>query len=280
MGKTQKCSGNTKPRNRGWAITEWDTPVFNEKQMSYLIYGIEICPKTQKKHFQTFVRFYNAKTFEQVKKHFPTAHIEELKGSINENIAYCSKDGDFHEFGEKPAQGKRTDLMSYAIDISNGIMVDDIALENPNVYHQYGRTLHKLEELRMRKIYRNFMTKGIWLYGETGIGKSHQAFEDFHPDTHYILPNDKGWWDGYTQQETVIINDFRGFLSYDFLLQMIDKWPFYVNRRGRPPLPFLSKKVIITSSLSPKQVYHNRDDNDSIEQLLRRVEVIKLHKIN
>lgn len=163
-----------------------------------------------------------------------------------------------------------------AHDISNGMMVDTIAIENPEIYHQYGRTLNKLEELRMRQVFRAEMTEGVWYYGETGVGKSHRAFKNYTPQTHYVLPNDNGWWDGYVQQDIVIINDFRGFLSYDFMLQMIDKWPFSVKRRGREPIPFISKKVIITSSLSPKEVYNKRNDNDSIKQLRRRMKVIKL----
>ena len=143
-------------------------------------------------------------------------------------------------------------------------------------YHQYGRTLNKIEDLAMRNKYRSEMTKGIWYWGETGVGKSHKAFEGFNPKTHYVLPNDNGWWDAYTQQDTIIINDFRGEIRYNELLNLVDKWPFNVKRRNREPIPFISKTVIITSSLKPEDVYHNRNDEDKIEQLLRRFEVIKV----
>jgi len=120
------------------------------------------------------------------------------------------------------------------------------------------------------------MTKGIWIYGPTGRGKSHEAFQGFSPSTHYLYTDDGGWWDGYVGQETVIINDFRGKIPYDYMLQLIDKWPFNVRRRNREPFPFTSKRVIITSSLSPEDVYHNREENDKIEQLLRRLEVRRM----
>ena len=58
--------------------------------------------------------------------------------------------------------------------------------------------------------------------------------------------DDNDWQDGYTGQETVIINDFRGGIKYAVLLQLIDKWPAFVSRRGREPAPFLAKHVIIT----------------------------------
>lgn len=64
------------------------------------------------------------------------------------------------------------------------------------------------------------------------------------------------------------------------LLMMIDKHPnYFVRRRGREPLPFTSKKVIITSSMSPEEVYHNLAENDKLEQLLRRIKVYNLKKL-
>ncbi len=283
LGKTtQKCSGNTdralcKDRTRAYALTCWVAPTFNELQMSYLIFGHETCPDTGRDHWQTFVRFRNAKTWTAAKKYFDTGdHIQATHGTDWENIAYCSKDDKFEEFGERPSQGSRADLMRLRDEIASGTSVDAIALENPNVFHQYGRTLNKLEDLAMRKKFRTEMTKGVWYHGTTGVGKSHKAFENFTPETHYVLPNDNGWWDGYTQQETVIINDFRGWIAYDYLLQIVDKWPLSVKRRGREPIPFMSKTVIITSSLGPEEVYHNREANDSIEQLMRRFEIIFL----
>ena len=108
--------------------------------------------------------------------------------------------------------------------------------------------------------------------------KVHIALHDFHPETHYIWKlNDNGWQDGYTQQPIVVMNDFRGEVKYNDLLQIIDKWPYSVPRRGREPIPFLSTKVIITSSLKPDQVYNRRDAEDSIQQLLRRIKIIEIN---
>jgi len=183
------------------------------------------------------------------------------------------------EFGERPSQGKRTDLADIAKDISNGKSVIDITLENPELYHQYGRTLNFLEDIALRKKFRTEMTRCTWYYGKTGAGKSHKAFEGYTPETHYVLPKDNGWWDGYIGQETVIINDFRGHIPYDELLTLIDKWPHNVKRRGREPVPFLSKHIIITSPLSPDECYPNRNTKDSIEQLARRCKIIKLTSI-
>jgi len=292
--KTQKYSGNISPRTseddfikynnkrcREWAITAWKIPIWDDRQMKYLIFGEEICPTTGKLHWQTYVYFYNAKKFTEVQKYFfkkGENRIAQCKGEPKENIAYCSKDDKFVEFGEAPAQGKRTDLADLAATILNGnVTVKEIRRDDPHVFHLYGRTLNALEDDYLESKFRQHNTKGIWYYGKTGTGKSHKAFEDFHPDTHYLCTNDLGWWEGYRGQETVIINDFRGWIPYDEMLQMVDKWPYSVRRRGRAPMPFTSKTVIITSALTPEECYHNRHDKDDIKQLLRRFEIINLN---
>jgi len=203
-------------------------------------------------------------------------HLEVMKGSLEANLLYCSKDGDYKEFGTKPKQGERKDLDEIKNEILAGKKVDEIVLENPMLYHQYGRTLNKIEDIALRKKKREWMTEGIWYHGETGSGKSHLAFENYDNSSHYVYPNDNGWWDGYVGQDIVILNDFRGEIRYNELLQMIDKWPFWVKRRGREPVPFLAKKVIITSSLKPQYVYRHREEEDKLEQLIRRIEIIEI----
>lgn len=242
----------------------------------YMIIGFEI-GKEGTHHIQGYADFQNARTLGGLTRDHKFIHWEPRRGSWQQAVDYCKKDGNWFEYGSPNEQGQRKDLQEVHKEIANGKRVDQIALENPNCFHQYGRTLNKLEDLYMRKRYRTEMTKGIWYYGKTGVGKSHLAFDGFTPETHYLLPNDSGWWDGYTQQDTVIINDFRGEIPYNQMLQMIDKWPFSVKRRNREPLPFTSKTVIITSSLPPWEVYNKRNEEDSIGQLLRRLVVIPMN---
>lgn len=249
---------------------------------TYCIIGYELCPSTKREHWHAGVKFKSTREFAVMKKKYPTCNIQEkAKFSTWDDIQnYCSKDGEYEEYGIKPknGQGQRTDLVGLKNSLLNGnITCENIITETPRLYHQYGKTFDKLEDLAMQKKFRNFMTLGYWLWGATGAGKSHIAFKDFSPDTHYVLNlNDKGWWEGYKQQNTVIMNEFRGQITYGDLLDLADKWPKSVPRRGRTPLPFISKRIIITSSLPPEDVYLNLSLKDSLDQLKRRFKIIEV----
>lgn len=291
---------------RDYTYTDFnDEPVqFDEKSMRYLCIAPEVCPTSGRHHWQSYVVWKSQKTLSATVKKLrqgrPTPiWVRPSVGTAEDNKRYIfgpytdrrtgkSKpiNDEAREFGDIPSQGARKDVEALKDEVINGKRVDDIALENPWMYHQYGRTLSKIEDIVLRKKYRTWMTKGIWLWGKTGVGKSHQAFSNFDPDTHYVLPISEwrkggGWCDGYTGQETVIINDFRGEISYNELLTMVDKYPYQVRRRGREPAPFLAKTVIITSSLEPSDVYcrqvHKRD---SLSQLERRFEIREVFKSN
>jgi len=254
--------------------------VFIDYDYDYLVMGRETCPETQKKHLQGFIRFKSTKKFTTLISHFKGVHFEPMATDAFTCIQYCKKDGNWKEYGTNPTnkQGTRSDLITLRDNLLAGDTTsENIIMEKPMLYHQYGRTIDKIEDIVMRKKYRTEMTSGIWLYGETGCGKSHAAFRDFTPENYYVLNlGDKGWWEGYKQQHTVIINEFRGQIAYGELLDLLDKYPKSVPRRGREPLPFTSKRIIITSSLPPDEVYHNLSINDSLQQLKRRLKIVRV----
>lgn len=290
---TQKCSGGNKgdpvsgsgppsesdARGRLMCFTWFhEAPIkFDGTSMTYLGYGEEICPDTGRSHLQGYVMWKNARWHFACRKKFK-AWFKVCSGTLQDQINYCSKDGKYKEWGNVPAQGKRTDLNTVKDEIlSLTKRVDDIVVENPMLYHQYGRTLERLEIIAMRKLWRKEMTTCDWYWGGTGVGKSHTAFMDYDPEKVYVWTDDRGWWNGYRQQEIVVINEFRGEISFQMLLQLVDKWPFNVTVRNIGPVPFISKKIIITSCSPPDQVYKRScDDHDKFDQLMRRINVVHM----
>lgn len=268
-------------RVRNFLFTSFatDKPNFVSEKMKCLGFGYELCPTTGTPHWQSHVYMKQQYTLSAMIKwlkrfacHGEHPNVKIMNGTYKQNVTYCSKDGKYEEYGEPPSQGARHDLDELKTKITEGASVDDIVMDNPIMYHQYGRTLDRIEAIHLRTRKRTEMTKGLWFYGPTGTGKSHKAFEMVAGKSYYVFKDDKGWWDGYTGQEVVIINDFRGEIRFGELLQMTDKWDYSVRRRGKEPMPFTSSLIIITASLPPNEVYNGKD-KDSIDQLLRRYEV-------
>lgn len=239
----------------------------------------EVAPTTGKLHVHGWIQFPNqVSSVKKVSHLLGKVWCEPMGGTLQQNDNYDSKDceGQLLEWGQRPKQGDRNDLKAVVDRVQEGeTTADQICIEDPVFFHMYGRTLQKAEDIALRKKYRTEMTEGIWLHGPTGSGKSHEVFKEFDPDTMYVMPlQDNGWCDGYTGQPIVILNDFRGEIKYNEMLNMIDKWPHWVKRRGREPVPFVAKKVYITSSLTPQEVYHGvLERNDNIDQLLRRLKI-------
>jgi len=264
-------------------------------EWSYLHFAQEKAPKTNKAHIDGYYEYPTQRKWGTELKKFVKkfgagfGDLQTAKGTAGENDDYSTKALDrlgdlpveYHSQGTPgKGQGARTDI----VDKKNAILagettVEEIMCDVPEFYHKYGRTLQKIEDLAFRKKYRTEMTQGIWLYGPTGVGKSHRYLKDFNPDTHYIWKqNDRGWQDGYTGQATVIFNEFRGSLPYEELMDIVDKWPYTVPRRSQAPAPFLAKTVVITASRPPWDVYPNRQSEDGILELRRRFKIEHIKK--
>lgn len=268
-------------RSRSWCWTlnaadgENDFPVvtYNEKEFVYMTYGRET-GEQGRRHLQGFVYVKNKKSLRQMKTAFDNnrIHLEVMRGTHDEAIKYCHKDGDFKEFGERPKQGCRHDIESLAEEIKAGnTTMSNIVLDHPHLAFQYGRYFDRLEdELNLQKK-RTSMTEGFWFWGCAGSGKTREVYSLHADDDIYVYnPQDKGWWDGYKGQKVVLIDDFRGELQYSFLLRLCDRYPCTVPRRNRMPHPFLAEKIYITAPLPPEDVFKNLSERDSLDQLHRR----------
>lgn len=92
-------------------------------------------------HLQGFVAFRMAKVFNVAKAFIGNAHISLARNVIN-SIAYCEKEGDFHESGARPAPtpGRRTDLDAFKDAVKGGMYdIEDIREHHSAVYARFSR---------------------------------------------------------------------------------------------------------------------------------------------
>ena len=122
---------------------------------------------------------------------------------------------------------------------------------------------------------RNHVMEVIVLVGLTGTGKSRLAAQLAGPDVYYKPRGE--WWDDYDGQFSVILDDFYGWLKYDEMLRLLDRYPHKVPIKGSF-MEFNSKRIIITSNSEVCDWYTFPAYKDNHHALKRRIST--LHYLN
>lgn len=247
-------------RSRNFCFTvnnysDADLSLLQSVKSRYVCYGKETAPTSKTPHLQGFISFEHAKTFSRVKSLLPAGcHIEVARGSPAENREYCAKDGDFFENGELPVQGRRNDLECVAESCRRRTPLREIASEFPTQFIRYSRGISQLWQVFNEPDARDFKTSVFVLFGEPGCGKSFvcREFGLLFDSTYYKPRGD--WWDGYENATTVIVDDFYGWIKYDELLKICDRYPYRVPIKGGYRV-FASRYILITSNSSPESWY-------------------------
>lgn len=199
-------------------------------------------------------------------------HLEPMRGSVDDNEDYCTKEGDVWRFGNKPlANGKRCrDEVAKAVQgaVKHGREgLDRFIEENPGVWAWDGQ-----------RILRNVFT-GVngphrpdirvrWIWGEPGVGKSRMA-DELYPNAFRKEPKNK-WWCGYLMEKEVIMDDYTmECVDLNYLLRWFDRYPCLVETKGAW-MPLYADKWVITSNMQPRDIFAG---NLQLDALLRRIEV-------
>jgi len=212
-------------------------------------------------HLQGYVSLLTNKRLVGMKKLNATAHWEMRKGTHEQAKAYCTKEdtrvaGPW-EFGEAPVnQGKRNDLGEVKQLLDEGKTVMQVAETQFASVMRYQKNLCWYAANKTAKN-RQWPTFTTVLWGEPGVGKTRRVMEEAGPDA-YWMPKAMGggtvFFDGYEGQEDVVIDEFYGWLPYDLLCRMLDRYPLLVDTKGSRT-SFYPKRVWITSNKEPNLWY-------------------------
>ncbi len=233
-------------------------------------------------HYQGFIRLCRAQKQSYVKKLLPRAHWEPVRS----NLAcrrYCMKaetrlEGPWEQGIFKSAQGKRTDLIDLkrrALKTSDPIIsiLSDTANNQQFRFIQNIRAIKPIsKEYNQREVY--------WYHGKTGTGKTRKAYAESSED--YWLANlDGQWFDGYTGQKDVIIDDIRAKQwPYVLLLRLLDGYKLRLPIKCGHTV-WEPERVWITSPLPPQTLFAGQlQFNGSIDQLLRRITQIMVFTLD
>ena len=237
---------------------------FLVEHCKYGIVGREIAPTTNRPHLQGFGNLKRNMRFNALKARLHNSiHIEQANGTDEQNQKYCSKAGSYFETGTPSQQGQRNDLQACISAIQSGTdTCAKVALKFPSVYIRYHRGIEKYLQILKPIQPRNFETKVFYYWGPPGVGKSRRALAEAQEiDKNSIYYKNRGlWWDGYEQQKCVIIDDFYGWIKYDEMLKIMDRYPYRVQYKGGST-EFTSTHIWITSNINTDLLYKFQDYN-------------------
>lgn len=266
-------------RVRLWCITDykcdlaWWQDFIVKKKITYVLLGEETCPTTGRCHWQGWYRISNGCTLSAMCKAVDGRHVEKMNGSVEQNEKYCRKEGTvILEEGDLPEPGKRSDLERMKEMIVAGNTEREIFEEQPGNYIRYNRGIQKAKSLYEKKRDWEMDVRIYW--GKPGTGKTRSVYDEFGIDNVYVKMQGK-WWDGYSNEQVVVIDDFDPEnmfdIVYGFYLCLLDRYPMRIECKGGS-MQFGSKIIIFTSNFNPKTWFIDRKNRDAF---FRRVKLIK-----
>jgi hypothetical protein len=269
-------------KNRNWCGTKnnyeqgWIDAMLARPEFKYIIVGKEVAPTTGTPHAQFFMMFKNAVRFATVSDICGAGcHLEACKGSAEQNIAYCEKEGDFQEGGVRPLTSKQKgekekrryeEAWDHAV---NGELADIDA--DIRVRHYSTLKRIRMDKVAERELVDTEETME-WYWGPSGTGKSRKARTE-NPSAYLKMCNK--WWDSYVDQDVVLIEDFdvKHAVLVHHLKIWADRYPYLAEIKGGS-VKIRPKKIIVTSNYHPSSIWTDPSD---LEPILRRFHVTQFH---
>lgn len=287
--KNKSKAKGPEPRQRHWCLTTFDTKKFKtwadtlDTGIRYMVYQLERCESTGKIHIQAYVEFYKQFRRRQVKSILQdnTLHCEVRKGTRDQARDYCMKEEDhpwyavhypewdkgFRLIGTVPIeigtyareQGHRSDLVQVTDMIKNGSTEFQILEECPQQYLKYSGHIKRAINLYKHRVLNTWHDiKCHVLWGDAGSGKTRRVFDEYGPENVYcpIWTGTKWWFDGYTGQKVLLINEFYGQCRTAVMQKLLDKYRMLVEDKGSMVTSNWDT-IYITSNVHPSDWYNS-----------------------
>jgi len=166
------------------------------------------------------------------------------------------------ELGNLPVQ--RNQSKDWSLILAAARVGDFDAIPPDILVRCYGN----LKRIRVDSLQPEPFPKQVFCYwGTTGTGKSRLAWESAGMDAFPKDPNTK-FWDGYSGQSKIVIDEFRGAISISHILRWLDRYPVIVEVKGSSCV-LCATEIYFTSNLDPRQWYPELDD-ETLSALMRR----------
>lgn len=253
-----------------WTPTELDNILHWD--VTRLVVGEEVGDEGTP-HLQGAVTFKRAYRLAALKKLQSRAHWEIALAADAFN--YCGKDGNMVHRIDNRTQGKRRDIdVAYEAVAAKKPMRAFLAEDKPSYQAIQVFKVAAAMAVPDRVCGEDGLFPEIdvrWYYGATGTGKSASVYREFMADVY--RPLSEKWWDGYTGQRCVLVDDFRPkWCSWERLLQLTDRYPLTLEVKGGSVAACWTV-FVITAPEPPSEMF--AAFGEDVRQLTRRIRVVR-----
>lgn len=222
--------------------TDEDIDKLLDGYYKYIVFGFETGEKNTP-HIQGYVYYHEAKSMKAVSKDLPRAHLTIAKGTPQQNYDYCSKDGNYYEFGEIPQQGRAMwDKIEYAMANPK---------DYPLIYNQYRKMYKEVIGNETKDHKRELVAIQTNVKYELAdyLGTTHKVFMDDDIDT-------------YEGEDVIFINQYSPF--------KVEQW-----YKGYPQRIRRGYEIV---KCDPNMVIMVCDDHEEYENIKLKYSYIELVK--
>ncbi len=272
-------------RYRNWVFTynnpeeDWKAEdCYVGSNARYLTGQYERGGETGTLHVQGYVIFKDPVGLAGAKRKLKllNAHFEVRRGTHQEAHDYCNKEDTRVPdtvpfcFGEPPlGQGARSDINECKRILDDSGSLVEVADQQFGTYCRYHRAFEAYQGLRSHP--RDTPPEVHYFWGPAGSGKTRAVWEVGAPERVYPVPLDPSgrsvWFDGYRPgfHTIILMDDFYHNFRLSFLLQLLDRYPMFLPRKGGF-IPIANCSIYITSNISLEDQYPNAPDKDAIRR--------------
>lgn len=146
----------------------------------------------------------------------------------------------------------------------------DVLDAAPEVVVKYYKGLQFVSTLLSKRRCPEVAPEIVIYWGESGTGKTRLAVSE-NPEAYLLTkPNGNGtiWFDGYDGQSTIIFDEFYGWVQYDLLLRILDRYPLRLQIKGGF-VECSATKFIFTSNKPWTDWYPNIDDKCALQRRIK-----------
>lgn len=265
-----------------------DIELVHNLDSTYLVYGQETAPTTGTPHLQGYVVFDRRSPpgLRALRLLVPRAAWFVADASSFENRKYALKIGadgiqanlDFFERGRCPdephsaANGRRggaaeVNRWTLARRAAEAGRFEDVPDE---IFVRNYSSIVAIARANQRAPPSRDSLKNHWYWGKSGTGKSSTARERF---PQFYTKDLTKWWDGYQEEETVVIDDMDPF--HKAMGQLFKLWgdhyPFRAESKGSSRL-IRPKRIIVTSQYSIDEIWDDQETRDALRRRFKEEE--------